>query len=58
MGKEYNYAFIDGQNLYLGVSSLNWHFDYKRFRIYLKEKYGVSKVDYLDKARDKLKKHP
>ena len=73
MAKEHNYAFIDGQNLYLGVTSLNWHFDYKHFRIYLKEKYGVSKaflfigylskyakskVDYLDKAKDKLKKHP
>jgi len=53
MAKEHNYAFIDGQNLYLGVSSLNWHFDYKRFRVYLKEKYGVSKaflfIGYLSK---------
>jgi len=44
MAKEHNYAFIDGQNLYLGVTSLNWHFDYKRFRIYLKEKYGADHV--------------
>ena len=39
-----NYAFIDGQNLYLAVKNLGWNLDYKRFRIYLKEKYGVSKA--------------
>lgn len=39
-----NYAFIDGQNLYLAVKNLGWSLDYKRFRIYLKEKYGVSKA--------------
>ncbi len=37
-----NYAFIDGQNLYLGVKKMGWELDYRRFRIYLKEKYGVS----------------
>jgi uncharacterized LabA/DUF88 family protein len=41
-----NYAFIDGQNLYLGVQSLGWKLDYKRFRVYLREKYKVS-VAYL-----------
>ncbi|MEA1937176.1 MAG: NYN domain-containing protein [Patescibacteria group bacterium] len=39
-----NYAFIDGQNLYLAVMELGWKLDYKRFRIYLKEKYGVKKA--------------
>ncbi len=41
-----NYAFIDSQNLNLGIQSLGWKLDYKRFRIYLKEKYNIS-VAYL-----------
>lgn len=41
-----NYAFIDSQNLNLGVQSLSWKLNHKRFRIYLKEKYNVS-VAYL-----------
>ncbi len=39
--KECNYAFIDSQNLNLGVQSLGWKLDNNRFRIYLKEKYNV-----------------
>jgi uncharacterized LabA/DUF88 family protein len=39
-----NYAFIDSQNLNLGVQDLGRKLDYKKFRIYLTEKYGVSKV--------------
>lgn len=41
-----NYAFIDAQNLNLGIKSLGWDLDFKRFRVYLKEKYGVN-VAYL-----------
>ena len=41
-----NYAFIDSQNLHLGIRSLGWELDYKKFRIYLKEKYRVS-IAYL-----------
>ncbi len=37
-----NFAFIDSQNLNLGIQSLGWKLNYKRFRIYLKEKYKVS----------------
>lgn len=44
--KENNYAFIDCQNLNLGIQSLGWKLHYKRFRIYLEEKYNV-KVAYL-----------
>lgn len=40
--KEKVYAFIDSQNLNLGIKSLGWRLDFKRFRIYLKEKYNVS----------------
>jgi uncharacterized LabA/DUF88 family protein len=50
-----NYAFIDGQNLNLGIRELGWHLDYKRFRIYLREKYGVEKayyfIGYLEESR-------
>jgi len=37
-----NYAFIDSQNLNLGIQSMGWKLDWKKFRVYLKEKYGVS----------------
>lgn len=39
-----NYAFIDAQNLNLGIRELGWSLDFKRFRVYLKEKYHVSKA--------------
>ena len=44
--KENNYTFIDSQNLNLGIQSLGWRLDYRRFRIYLKEKYDIT-VAYL-----------
>lgn len=39
-----NFAFIDSQNLNLGVRSLGWKLDYKKFRLYLKNKYNVQKA--------------
>ena len=36
--KENNYAFIDSQNLNLGVKSQGWVLDFTRFRIFLKYK--------------------
>ncbi|MFZ2555877.1 MAG: NYN domain-containing protein [Minisyncoccia bacterium] len=39
-----NYAFIDSQNLNLAIQGLGWKLDWKRFRVYLKEKYGVEKA--------------
>ena len=39
-----NYAFIDSQNLNLGVKSQGWKLDFARFRKYLKERYGVEKA--------------
>lgn len=39
-----NYAFIDSQNLNLGVISQNWKLDFARFRVLLKHKYGVEKA--------------
>jgi len=41
-----NYAFIDAQNLHRGIKSLGWQLDWKKFRVYLKEKYKVS-VAYI-----------
>jgi uncharacterized LabA/DUF88 family protein len=38
------YAFIDSQNLNLGVRSQGWQLDFKRFRIYLKDKYRAEKA--------------
>jgi len=35
--QENNFAFIDSQNLNLGIQSLGWKLDYRRFRIYLKK---------------------
>jgi len=46
MDKEKNFAFIDSQNLNLGVQSLGWKLDFAKFRRYLKEKYSVT-VAYL-----------
>ncbi len=39
-----NYAFIDSQNLNLGVRALGWKLDFKRFRVYLKDKCNVDKA--------------
>jgi len=39
-----NHAFIDSQNLYLAIKDLGWKLDYKKFRIYLKEKYSIEKA--------------
>ena len=42
-----NYAFIDGQNLNLGIKELGWKLDLKKLRIYLKDKYSVDKAYYF-----------
>ncbi len=41
---ENNYAFIDSQNLNLGVQKLGWKLDYGKFRVYLEEKYAVKQA--------------
>lgn len=40
--EEQIYAFIDSQNLNLGVRDQGWSLDFNKFHIYLKEKYKVS----------------
>jgi uncharacterized LabA/DUF88 family protein len=44
--KENNYAFIDSQNVNMGVGELGWKLDFRKFIIYLREKYSV-KTAYL-----------
>jgi uncharacterized LabA/DUF88 family protein len=38
------FAFIDSQNLNLGVKSLGWNLDWRKFRQYLRNKYAVTKA--------------
>ncbi|MDD3284413.1 MAG: NYN domain-containing protein [Patescibacteria group bacterium] len=52
--KNNNYAFIDSQNLHLGILNdiyknnikiySGWKLDYRRFRTYLKDKYNIQKA--------------
>jgi len=45
-----NYAFIDGQNLYMGTAKLEenpWKINLERFRIYFEQKYHVSNAYYF-----------
>ena len=42
-----NFAFIDGQNLRLGISELGWTLDWRRFRVYLREHYRVARAYYF-----------
>ncbi|MFA6228213.1 MAG: NYN domain-containing protein [Patescibacteria group bacterium] len=54
MPQEKNYAFIDSNNLYQSLSKdiykkdrkiySGWQLDYRRFRVYLKDKYGIEKA--------------
>ncbi|OGY58456.1 MAG: hypothetical protein A3F24_00690 [Candidatus Colwellbacteria bacterium RIFCSPHIGHO2_12_FULL_44_17] len=51
-----NYAFIDSQNLNLSIRELGWKLDFKRFRTYLTDKYGVTKaflfIGYIEGNND------
>lgn len=38
------YAFIDGQNVNLGIKSQGWILDWRKFRQYLRNKYNVSRA--------------
>ena len=39
-----NYAFIDSQNVHLGVRDQGWLIDWKRLRVYLRDKYDVEQA--------------
>jgi uncharacterized LabA/DUF88 family protein len=44
LSKQNNFAYIDGSNLHKGIGELGWRLDYKKFRIYLKEKYAAHRA--------------
>lgn len=56
MTKKENYAFIDSQNLNLGIRDQGWRLDFARFRIFLKDKYKVTKaflfIGYIKENKD------
>lgn len=41
---ENNYAFIDGANLHRGLQSSGWKLDYKKFRVWLTDKYSIKRA--------------
>ncbi len=41
MREDNNVAYIDGANLHRGTVSTGWKVDYRRFRVWLSEKYGI-----------------
>jgi uncharacterized LabA/DUF88 family protein len=44
MTQKPNYAFIDSQNLNLGIRSQGWKIDYRKLRLYLKNKYNIAEA--------------
>lgn len=52
----YNYAFIDSQNLNLGVQRAGWKMNWKRFREFLSEEYNVKEafmfIGYMPENED------
>ena len=42
-----NFAYIDGNNVHLGIAALGWKLDWRRFRVYLTEHYGVSRAYFF-----------
>lgn len=53
---KHNYAFIDSQNLNLGIQRAGWKMDWKKFRIFLREEYDVEKafmfIGYMPENED------
>ena len=51
-----NYAFIDSQNLNLSIREQGWVLDFRKFRTYLKDKYGIAKafifIGYMPQNQD------
>lgn len=42
--KQNNYAFVDSQNVNLAIRSQGWLLDWRRFRVYLADKYQVTQA--------------
>ncbi len=51
-----NFAFIDSQNLNLSIKNQGWSLDFARYRIYLRDKYNVTKaflfLGYVNRYQD------
>lgn len=51
-----NFAFIDNQNLNLGIQKLGWKMDWRKFRAFLGDSYGVEKafmfIGYMPEYED------
>ncbi len=51
-----NYAFIDSQNVNLGIKDQGWKLDWTKFRVYLREKFGVETayifIGYIEENKD------
>jgi uncharacterized LabA/DUF88 family protein len=56
MNTRNNYAFIDSQNLNLSIREEGWILDFARFRIYLHDKYDITKafifIGYVPENQD------
>lgn len=39
-----SFAFIDSQNLNLGIRDMGWQLDWRKFRIYLKDRFCVQRA--------------
>jgi uncharacterized LabA/DUF88 family protein len=54
------YAFVDAQNVTYGVSATHWKLDWGKFRLFLRNKYGVSKaflfIGYIESNADLYKR--
>ena len=44
MDKKNIFAYIDGSNLKFGIKQSGWELDYKSFRSWLRDKFGVSRA--------------
>lgn len=55
-----NYAFVDSQNLNLGIRSQGWRLDYTHFKSYLQSKHKVTKaflfIGYIEEQEEMYKK--
>jgi len=45
--RENNFAFVDGQNLYFSTVKDNWCVDFKKLKVYLRDKYKVKLILYF-----------
>ncbi len=54
------YAFVDAQNVTYGVSATHWKLDWGKFRLFLRNKYGVEKaflfIGYIESNADLYKR--